>query len=319
MADTLAIGLILGLAAGISPGPLLMLVISETLRHGTGAGVRVALSPLITDLPIILVTVLLLSRLSDYQAILGLVSLLGGCFILYLGYESLRARDIDVGDKAAQRAPRSLAKGILTNALNPNPYLFWIGVGAPTLTKATAAGPAAPALFLLGFYGLLVGSKVLLALVVGRTKGFLNGPLYRYTLRLLGLVLCGLALGFFHEGLGLLGLLEHGSAFGAYATQRHGQMIDAQAQEAVGDLRLPESAVEARVDHSIDMVTCHASSKSNFFRRNTTGAVFISSMPLRMRALSSGTEATRIWRRKVRAIFEKAHSIRLSQEPCLGV
>ncbi len=77
--------------------------------------------------------------------------------------------------------------------------------------------------------------------------------------------------------------------------------------------------VRTLVDRSINMVTYQASSKSNFFQRNTTGAAFISSIPLRMRALSSGMEVTRIWRRKVRAIFEKAHSIRLSQEPCLGV
>ncbi len=30
-------------------------------------------------------------------------------------------------------------------------------------------------------------------------------------------------------------------------------------------------------------------------------------------------EATRIWRSKERAIFEKKLSMRLSQEPCLGV
>ena len=35
--------------------------------------------------------------------------------------------------------------------------------------------------------------------------------------------------------------------------------------------------------------------------------------------LSSAFEATRIWRRTERAIFEKNPSTRLSQEPCLGV
>jgi len=79
------------------------------------------------------------------------------------------------------------------------------------------------------------------------------------------------------------------------------------------------SAEGALVDRSINIITNHAISKSNFFQRNTTGAAFISAMPSRIRALSSVTEATRMWPRKVRAIFEKAHSIRLSQEPCLGV
>ena len=48
-------------------------------------------------------------------------------------------------------------------------------------------------------------------------------------------------------------------------------------------------------------------------------AARVSAMPLRMRCFRSSFELTRMCRRNVRAIFEKAHSIRLSQEPCLGV
>src|SRR3990167_5886847 len=65
--------------------------------------------------------------------------------------------------------------------------------------------------------------------------------------------------------------------------------------------------------------THYATPRSNLFQRNTTGEALNSSIPLRIRVLSSSTEATRMWRRKVLAIFENAHSIRLSQEPCLGV
>lgn len=73
------------------------------------------------------------------------------------------------------------------------------------------------------------------------------------------------------------------------------------------------------VVRSIKTNTHHAIPMSNLFHRNTTGSWFISSMPARMRALSSSSDATRIWRRNVRAIFENAHSMRFSQEPCLGV
>jgi acyl transferase domain-containing protein len=65
--------------------------------------------------------------------------------------------------------------------------------------------------------------------------------------------------------------------------------------------------------------TYQATPRSNLFQRNTTGAALISAMPLRMRCFRSSFDVTRMCRRKVRAIFEKAHSIKLSQEPCLGV
>lgn len=45
-------GIIFGLSAGISPGPLLALVISETLKFGRKEGIKVAIAPLITDIPI---------------------------------------------------------------------------------------------------------------------------------------------------------------------------------------------------------------------------------------------------------------------------
>jgi len=37
-------GLALGLSAGISPGPLLTLVMTQTLKHGKGEGVKVSLA-----------------------------------------------------------------------------------------------------------------------------------------------------------------------------------------------------------------------------------------------------------------------------------
>ena len=46
-------GILLGVSAGVSPGPLFALVIAETLHHGTKAGLRVALVPLVTDMPIV--------------------------------------------------------------------------------------------------------------------------------------------------------------------------------------------------------------------------------------------------------------------------
>ena len=61
--DALSKGTVLGLAAGFSPGPLTFLIISETLRHGLRAGMKVSLAPVVTDLPIIVLAVLLLDRL----------------------------------------------------------------------------------------------------------------------------------------------------------------------------------------------------------------------------------------------------------------
>ena len=46
----------------------------------------------------------------------------------------------------------TLQRGILTNLLNPHPYLFWFGVGAPLMAKASAISFAAPVAFISSFY-----------------------------------------------------------------------------------------------------------------------------------------------------------------------
>jgi len=69
----------------------------------------------------------------------------------------------------------------------------------------------------------------------------------------------------------------------------------------------------------VNNITYQASSRSHFFQRNGTGASLISAIPLSILSFSSSLEVTRMCRKNERAIFEKAHSTKFSQEPCFGV
>ena len=202
MINFLAIGAILGLSAGFAPGPLLALVISETLQHNIRAGFKVALAPVITDLPIVILTLFILVKLSSFHNVLGIISCMGGFFVFYLGGQGIRTKGIELNSKEV--GPSSWTKGILANVLNPHPYLFWFSVGAPTVTKAMNQGIFAPFAFIGSFYVLLVGSKILIALLVGKSRSFLTGNTYIYTMRFLGLLLCVLAIALFYDGLKLL-------------------------------------------------------------------------------------------------------------------
>jgi threonine/homoserine/homoserine lactone efflux protein len=195
MTDLFVIGTTLGLSAGLAPGPLLTLVVTETLHHGPGAGVRVALAPLITDLPIIVLSLFFLMQLSGFSSILGVLSLLGACFIFFLGVENLTTKGLVPGDEPTSL--KSLNRGVLANALSPHPYLFWLGVGGPIMTRAWQQGVTAPLAFFCSFYFLLVGSKVAIVLLFGRSRGLLQGRGYISTMRFLGLVLCLLGIALF--------------------------------------------------------------------------------------------------------------------------
>ena len=203
MISYLGIGVLLGLSAGLAPGPLLTLVVAQTIRYDAGAGVKVALAPLVTDLPIALLAVFVLSRLAGFDSILGMISLVGGCVVMVMGINGVRTKPVEI--EMTPSNPRSLLKGVLVNVLSPHAYLFWFSVGAPTVARAYERHIWAPAAFVGGFYLLLVGSKVLLAVLVGKSKKILTGPVYLFSMRGLGLLLCLLAMFLFREGLDLLG------------------------------------------------------------------------------------------------------------------
>ena len=195
-------GIILGLTAGLAPGPLLTLVISQALSYGIQEGVKVALAPLITDIPIILATFFIGTRFAGDSPVLGLLSLVGAVYICWLAWESLSIKPVAQSDPA--RLPHSLKKGVLANFLNPHPYLFWITVGTPLLIKSWAVKPADTVLWLIGFYGMLVGSKIMLSILVGHWRKLLQGRPYLWINRCLGLVLVFFAATLARDGLALL-------------------------------------------------------------------------------------------------------------------
>ena len=191
MLTALTAGLLLGLFAALAPGPLMTLVLAHSLRHGAREGCKVALAPLVTDAPIIVLAWILASQAAEVRVLLGLLSFAGGAFVLYLALDVFRSPPAMT--TAEVEAPRSWTRGVLTNSLSPHPWLFWMTVGAATLARALATGWAAAALFLGAFYLLLVGVKLALAVADGRLRPVLNGRVHRLILRILGVLLAGFA------------------------------------------------------------------------------------------------------------------------------
>lgn len=205
MGAYLLTGIVFGLSGGLAPGPLLTLVISETIKYDLKAGIKVAIAPLLSDLPLVTVSLLVLQQLASLDVVYGIISLVGAAFIAYLAFENMRVQDADVIPVDA--IPHSIRKGLLTNVLNPHPYIFWLTIGAPTVIAAYEESIWVSVAFIVPFYMSLIGSKVLLAVLVARSKTFLQAPAYRITMRILGITLGGLALLFLWDGLRYLNLI----------------------------------------------------------------------------------------------------------------
>ncbi len=182
----LLLGISLGFAAGISPGPLSALVVTTALQRGVGAGVRVAIAPLLSDLPVVALSVLAVGAFPP--AGLPYLAAVGGVFVIFLGLDTYRKS----GRATFEHRPaatRDLRRGFITNILSPHPWLFWLGVGGPLLVSAWDKGGVYATAFLMGFYGLLVGSKLFLAWGVAHGRGALSLTWYRRVLAGSGVLL----------------------------------------------------------------------------------------------------------------------------------
>jgi threonine/homoserine/homoserine lactone efflux protein len=177
-------------------------VISQSLRRSWREGVKAALSPLITDLPIIAIALFAIAHSPHRQIVLGAISLAGSLFVLYLAYETFNTQSVSMGP---YNGPvRSLTKGVIVNFLSPHPYLFWLLVGGPIVLRVWAEHPLKPFLFATGFYLPLVGVKIAIAFAAGRSRGFLEGSTYRCIMRLLAVMLAGMAVMIALEGIKIL-------------------------------------------------------------------------------------------------------------------
>ena len=192
-------GALLGLTAGISPGPLLALVISETLKNNRYYGFRAAMAPLVADVPIVFLAFIVFLRFYQISVLMSIISFAGSLFLVFLGAECLRARGLNADAGKDRNGP--MLKGIFINLLNPHPYLFWITVGTPLAIKGYGQGFGNAAVFFISFYVFLVGSKIIIAILVDKSKTFLSNSIYIWIMRILGIGLFIFAVLFFLDGI----------------------------------------------------------------------------------------------------------------------
>lgn len=164
-------GIGLGLAAAAQPGPFQAYLMSQTMQNGWRRTLPAALAPLISDGPIIVLVLLVLSRVPAWLQ-RGL-HLAGGLFILYLAWgawQAWRSFDASRWQRVGSSPRQSVWHAALMNALNPGPYLYWSLVTGPILLSGWRAAPAFGIAFLVGFYVLMVGALVGIILLFGLAR-----------------------------------------------------------------------------------------------------------------------------------------------------
>jgi len=178
-----------GFAAAAQPGPFQTFLISQSLQHGWRRTLPAALAPLLTDGPIILLVLLLLSQVPDwFQRCLHLA---GGLFMLVLARSAFLGwqRFNPAGATNPPPGGGSLFRAATVNLLNPGPYLYWSLVTGPILLAGWLATSANGIGFLAGFYLAMLATLGIIILVFATARHL--GP--RVNRALLGLSALALA------------------------------------------------------------------------------------------------------------------------------
>jgi threonine/homoserine/homoserine lactone efflux protein len=162
MTSYLLLGAAYAFAAAAQPGPFQAYLISATLTRGWRRTLPAVLAPLLSDIPIIALVLLVLTRVPP--PVVDAIRLAGGVFLLYLAAGALAAYRRNGSPRAGtpSLAARTVLEAAIINLLNPNPYLSWSFVLGPLLLEAWHAAPAYGIALLASFYGTMIAATAVI-------------------------------------------------------------------------------------------------------------------------------------------------------------
>ena len=152
MLSYILMGAAFAFAASIQPGPLLTYVVSETLEKGWRHTLPASLAPVVSDGPIILLVLLVLSQVPTW--FVQSMHFAGALLLFYLAYGAyISWRNYDENKIIKPgTGKQTLLKAALVNLLNPNPYIGWSLIMGPLFIKGYNETPANGFGLILGFY-----------------------------------------------------------------------------------------------------------------------------------------------------------------------
>jgi threonine/homoserine/homoserine lactone efflux protein len=195
-------GATLGLVEGIKPGPLLTMVIRETLSGGLRAGLWTAAAPIFTDGPLVIFSLFAAAWIATNPSALLVITLAGAIFLAQMGYECFGLEPPNM-DEDAPPPTGSFLRGVITNLLNPNVYVFWFLIGGPLMASAADEEILAPIAYAITFLVTIMLTKAAIAYGIHRASGNISSTVYTKLLAICGIIMIGFSLYYASEAYSL--------------------------------------------------------------------------------------------------------------------
>lgn len=202
--------LIIGFSGALMPGPVSMVTISQSARHGFWAGPLVTVGHAVAEMAAVAALAMGLGKVFKHGLVAGLVGLLGGGFLLWMGVDIARsgwvgiALELKAGEMGGLTAFGCVGAGVLASISNPYWVVWWASVGASYVVLALRRGLPGLGAFFSGHILSDLSWNSLLAFLIASGRGFLSPSFYRGVLVVCGLILVALAIYFIYSGFGFL-------------------------------------------------------------------------------------------------------------------
>ena len=132
----------LGFALGAAPGPVQLLILTETAKRGFSGGVRVMLGANGTLFLVMVALAFGFSSLAPGEGVLRGLRVVGGGFLIYLAAEEFRRLRVEVKDPEAGAIDTlgPTMRGVVSVILNPGAWIFFATTASAVISGATADG-----------------------------------------------------------------------------------------------------------------------------------------------------------------------------------
>jgi len=192
-----------GFALGAAPGPVQLLILSQTARRGLRGGLLVMLGANLTLLAILVALAVGLSAAEPSATALRVLRIAGG--IVLMGIAAIELRTLVAGDNRTVEAPDPrwgpTAIGIVAVLLNPGAWLFFATTASSVLATVSGRDGRTAAVVAALLIALGVSTSDLLFSILGSGGRRLLGDTWLLRIRgLLAAALAALGLLFLWQG-----------------------------------------------------------------------------------------------------------------------
>lgn len=199
MSATLLPAITFGLAAGLNPGPLGVFVLHQTITRGNRYGLIASLIPFFTDIPIVLLILLLSVNLGKLEWFTSAISIAGAIYLLTFAKKIFYSTD-NTHNKPTDKKIVNWLSGVKLNILNPIPYIFWGTVGSVYIINDSYQQTF---IFVLCLLSTISITKFTLALLIKTLGDRFNKNVYTSILKILSIALVFFSAKLLFSGLGI--------------------------------------------------------------------------------------------------------------------